>query len=184
MGKDTLAKHLREGTYKQKYIVYGKRDSSILDSFKNTPVIAFANTVKDRLSQDLGYPFPEDHKDKSIPGGSITYRQLCIKLAETQKLYWGNDYWAKETFLNLTSSQTIISDWRFPDEYTYLLSQTSIITIRVYRKEVSIPPLEETTEHQLDSIETDYFMCPSEADYEEACRLFPYLTKLTKLTKL
>jgi len=179
-GKDTLARHLSEGTYKQNYVVYGKDQMlSTLDYFRGANIYAFANGAKDVVSLMLGYSFPNDRKDELIPGESITYRQKCIQVAEDVKSRHGRDAWATVLSWKMTGD-SIISDWRFPEERWFDYKQ-KVITMRVFRSEVPIPALDDGTEHAIDEYETDFFMLTSEADYEQACTLFPYLRSMKRL---
>jgi hypothetical protein len=53
----------------------------------------------------------------------------------------------------------------------------NIITIRVFRKEVDIPPFApkgmEDSEHDLDAYQTTFLFVRDDLDFEEACKIFP-----------
>lgn len=161
MGKDTLA---------QKIIA---NDNLIVDGYKYKiniqPLpslirpfyrIAIADTLKALVHANLGLKLanPREYeriKDKPLFNG----RSLRDYYIEVGKQYRDLDpyYWIDKTIQRFHNKGTpIITDWRFPSEYTRLIDmEYKVLTMRITRKGVPIPPLDIESEHALDNFPVD-----------------------------
>jgi len=176
-GKDTLCQQINEGTIS--WLVYTKEGAGVpLGAFRPGPRRAFADRLKGEVqallkAENIIFSY-EDEKDSrhfTYQGRDMTYRQLCIehgcRMREIDPCYWIRG-------INSDGEDVIVTDFRFPNEYSFPReTDPNIITIRVFRKEVPIPPVGEPSEHSLDNFLTDLLLVPSEADFTEALKLFP-----------
>lgn len=125
---------------------------------------AFADTVKDIVHKKYG------------DGEKNVMRHLYKHEAELAKLT-KSTIWADIVFEKIgvmESRIADITDFRFPIEYeTALHSGRNVITTRIFRSEVPIPPQEDTTEHALDEFVTDILILPWFDNFNTVLRLFP-----------
>lgn len=116
--------------------------------------VAFADILKDMVS--LKYVFPRElcdtGKDTSIRGGQ-TVRELLIAdsaRAKTENI----NVFAEHALHKIIASgkqRIVISDWRFPHEFTYIkenLPEANHVTIRITRP--GLQSLLDPSEHALD----------------------------------
>lgn len=188
-GKDYLVQILR-GHKPFNWTVY--RDSNNpswrINKRKEVVRISFADKLREEVNQILKIKTVEDYdsvKDQPIFDGR-TYRDYLIEHA----LYRRNqdiDYWVKKAAnwdrLN-PDKNYIITDWRYPNEIEYLQTRSiDLVTIRLYRSSIPIPPSDIPSEHSLDYQKTDYLFVLEELGSEDsetdddgfgkACSVFP-----------
>lgn len=132
--------------------------------------IAFADTLKEEVHQQLQDQFPpgfdpEQEKDRAIFNGK-TLRQHYIDHGAKRRAE-DPDYWVHAAFRGreklLANADIVVTDWRFPNEGAVVeriasQHQVPVITIRLFRHEVPIPPNDEPSEHSLDQHDTDLLL--------------------------
>lgn len=159
-GKDTLGKLFIEKGYKR---------------------YAFADIVKIRTAETHGFPFEltQTQEGKStLVTSKLTNKQatvrefLIIDSAEAKAKFNDNAFWAKilENIIQIDKpTKVVITDWRYKAEYEHFsnvfdsyfgsniqsIKEPRIInTIRVVRDNITIS--DDPSEHELDSVKTDY----------------------------
>lgn len=180
-GKNTAAEHLQSKQKTFSYDVYA-RQSTLIGSLKlssrRRPVEAsFAKALKTDVGQLFGLTWEEIDQQKEreltieehtiyapfwtgAPGNTI--REVLIDRAASIRAKDFN-YYVKQvmTFEYDPETDLVITDWRYPNEAEYILSQgCRVVTVRVLRSGVPIPPSTDYSEHQLDDYRTDYIMTP------------------------
>ena len=184
-GKDTLYNQLNcFGDVPFNWLIYYKDIDKLKKLMGVGPRLAFADRLKQDVQGQLkeagivfNYEAEKDTRTFLYRGQPITYRQMCIDhgLAMRNK---DKDYWCRIVTEQVNSSNAIITDFRFPNEYTFVQQYANdnklpLLSIRVFRKEVPIPPVNEPSEHSLDSFQTDLLLVRDKADFIKACELFP-----------
>lgn len=112
------------------------------------------------------------NKCKEIPlFDGKSFRDLCIEHAAFRRNQ-KQTYWSDLIFSNIKSS-IMCTDWRNLDEEKVARSKSEVRTIRVYRSDVPVPPMDDKSEHSLDNITTDYFLVRSEEEFKKGCEIFP-----------
>lgn len=183
-GKDMLCEHLNTGKGCYDWMILRERGSNLVFPFGPGVRVGFADAIKREVKKLIApdllkYIDLEKEKDTVLSTG-LTFRQHCIIHGSKMKqedLY----YWCKLAFSDIIKEQVnivTVSDWRYLFEYGYALSVSkACITMRVFRKDVPVPPRDIESEHSLEHVPTDFLVIPI-ADYEEefkeAVKQFPY----------
>ena len=136
----------------------GKILQSILPSSK---ILAFADKVKDFVSQkyQIDRNLCDTQEGKKSILGEKTLRQHLIDYSASHKVETKNQaIWATYIYTEMLKfphiENWILHDWRYIEEYDFLRSiQGTIHTIRILNP--SIDPLQDASEHQLDTFPTD-----------------------------
>ena len=179
-GKDTLHCILTGLKNVEKYYwcVYSREgfDISIfLDHSKSDfSRVAFADPLKEHVRKTYSLPddaFDDYKKDKAIniEGKKVTPRDLLIKHSSDQQ-------WHVIATQEATSARNfVVTDWRFHCEYEHIAKTFSNpCTVRVFRKDVSVPSEDVKSEHELDKTLTDVLLLPEGEDELVKCfELFP-----------
>lgn len=171
-GKDILFSNLI-GKGEFKWRVYSRGLKLVPD--ENYKRFAFADKLKEEVT--LVYGIPENIADKDkIQFGDKSARNLYIEWANYRKTT-DSDYWCKQ----LVSSNLIVTDWRFINELDFVKNKfNKIVTVRVYRSIIPIPSKEIKSEHELDSILTDFLIvCDDDFEFEQAVKYFPQYFEYT-----
>jgi len=119
----------------------------------------------------------ESIREKEIVDGK-TYRDLLIEHAAVKRAD-NPDYWIIQAAdWEDVKGNIMITDWRYENELSYLkrIQNINVTTIRVFRSEVSVPPFNVISEHQLDGVFTDYLLVPHEntdEEFNQAKSVFP-----------
>ena len=128
---------------------------------------SFAKPIKDFVSTLYNIPRPlldtQDGKRTVIQTSGLvrTYRDLLIYYGEKERNI-NNNHWAGLVADEISGSPLdnfVISDWRFPHEFTHLQSlfpNARIITIRIHRLLINL--CSDNTETSLDSFPFDYVL--------------------------
>ncbi len=200
-GKDTYAAQLAGSGTDYRWLCYCKDDIAYEITKSDTwKFFACAAELKREViaHYQLALQFPEikteaglllyleSRKNDSdlllVNGQRISYRKLLIDHGAMRRAQ-SISYWI-EKINCCESNDIIVTDWRFPNELYWIdghMTQCQVRTVRLYRSAVPIPPWEEPSEHSLDSMYTDVLLVPSEADYEQCCRLLPHYREYRKM---
>ena len=152
------------------------------DCVNKTVKIGLADAVKRDVLAALQLPLfnHEAYKDKSLQNiedalkvqldpsidKTKTLRDLYISVGTTQKSKNIN-YWCEKAYLETEHEEIVcITDWRFKHEYDYFKEKGTVITVRVFRKDVLVPPEDVESEHSLDGFKTDLVYVPC-IDFEQ-----------------
>ncbi len=180
-GKDTLDK-MFTGKENFRWIVYNNPESEKCFVIENVDRIGIADKLREEVNTILNIADSIDYntfKNTVIQEGK-TYRDILIDHAAYRRGQ-NLDYWVARASdwdsLN-KDDRIMITDWRYPNELSYLQSYSNleVVTIRLFRSVVSIPPNDVISEHHLDNIITDFLLVPienHEAEFHLACNLFP-----------
>jgi len=138
--------------------------------------IAFADHLKTIIGNIRGIEestLLNQDKDQVLSTGK-TFREECIQFARVRRSL-DPDYFVRIGFQDRNrSNDYMVTDWRFPNENEYLIKNGwKVVTLRVYRSEVPIPPDEDETEHSLDSVQTDFLIIPESDSFETVISVFP-----------
>ncbi len=183
-GKDTVGKHLNTGKGQYSWAIYKHPVSTI--KFPRGPGyrVAFADEVKKQVKKEQNLPKSfdiEKQKNEVIKDGR-TFRSFCIEkgCGERKRDPY---HWARFAFNRFEkkglSGMPTSTDWRFGEEHEYALSVGDVVSMRVFRKDVPIPPVtvpHDDPEHSLDNFTTDFLLVPKYNHLEEiaaAKALFP-----------
>lgn len=189
-GKDTLYKHfIGDKTFSWKILRYKTIPTELLLDETKIPKVArigLADILKADTIKLLNIPLfnHEQYKDTklsevekiikcSLPetlNKDLTLRDYYIKIGDAMKKE-DIAYWCKRAYEHISDEQYIVvTDFRFKHELEYFEKQGECITIRVFRKEVPIPPINKNDqgdpEHDLDDFKTDLVYIP-DIDHEE-----------------
>lgn len=168
-GKDTLVKMFNTRS-EFKWLIYSNSLSNNL-VIRNVTRVAFADKLREEVNKSLNIieEFDYDTFKEIVVQDGKTYRDILIEHAAYRRNQ-DPDYWVKQ--INIVG-ESMITDWRYPNELLYLSKHCKAITIRLFRSEVPIPPSDVISEHQLDNTVTDFLLVPNEEDFEKACKIFP-----------
>lgn len=208
-GKDRLFEIMKSGKILScEYVFIEPKYSQLVYNSDSIYRIGFADLLKQEVLEL--YPIPEGYnsdklKDVPIPNLNIelelenkmkemnemkleppfSFRDFCLYQAKVRRDQ-DPEYWVKLAYNKISNMESdklcVITDFRYPNEYEYLKSQenVNIITIRVFRECVNIPPIELKSEHALDDFVTDFVFIPK-INYEQEERkvkeLFPQYRK-------
>lgn len=199
-GKDTLCGQLRNpptqdplSEIKKNWQIYRAPNST-----KEFPVpsdqvkrVALADILKEEVHAELAkegitITNPEEWKDKPLPDGTTLrdlYMQRGLQRRQEDIHYWCRQALAKHIDSGDYLHDTLcITDFRFPDELEYFSKVEyikSIITIRVYRSVVPVPPADVSSEHSLDYLLPDFVLC-AHGDEANMKKAFPQCREYTE----
>lgn len=191
---------------KFKWIIY-KHPNNLKDFTSNDEKFkyirtAFADALKQESSDEYKIPTTISDSEKDLEqfihyktGKNVSARDIYIewgKIRRSQDL----DYWCKAAFTssNISSKEEMetsqhvsntelyayfVTDWRFTNEANYVLNNfNNVITVRVYRSNVPVPPIDVDSEHNLDNYRADFLLIPDgvEGEFEKAIKIFPQYT--------
>lgn len=150
----------------------------IFKSFVGAETTAFADElrriVSNTLSLDAFFDF-ETNKDTKKIDGKLVRQHLIDAVSEGRAI--DPAYWTKRAFLKFfeeagrEAKRVVCTDWRFINELKSAIDAgMSITTVRLYRSIVPVPPENIESEHDLDSIDTDYLLVPDKHNFKEACK--------------
>lgn len=184
-GKDTLYQKLSGQTDKYRWNIYQspEKDPIIFPKDGKYSQVAFADELKKEASQKYGIPLFVEDSEKDVSkfvhyesGELVSARDIYIEWGKIQRQNDPN-YWCRlalSAYQPSDSNWHIITDWRFTNEEEYVQSHCDVmITCRLYRPDVSIPPMEIESEHQLDSVKTNILMLPPKIEIKDILSLFP-----------
>ena len=162
---------------------FGINDDNRINKDNRINRVGFADALREEVNNLYDVRSDEDYdvlKEMVIKDGR-TYRDLLIEHAAFRRNQ-NIDYWISLASKDIISKNDVmITDWRYPNEVDYLLNlDLKITTIRVFRSEVPIPPVEMISEHQLDDIVTDFLLVP-ENEFNKACEIFPQYKSYVRL---
>lgn len=165
------------------YAVLSTKDNKFdLNKYYDTSRISFADLLKEEVIEIYSIPEiynTDDSKDIPITEFEIdneldtkmkgmdlespySFRDFCIYHAKIRRDE-DSEYWIKKSLVNFTDyCNNMVTDFRYPNEEQYLksLEDVNVITIRVFRSCIEIPPQNMISEHQLDDFTTDYVLVP------------------------
>lgn len=76
----------------------------------------------------------------------------------------------------------MVTDFRMPYQLDYARTLCdNVVTVRLFRSEVPVPPADEYTEHALDTLSTTLLLVKSEPEFAKACALWPQYGNYVKL---
>lgn len=173
-GKDTLYRAMRgmvnyQGPQFETHIFHKPRTEKLIYKLLRHPRIlrfASADEIKRQMCRtyNISHEELEKKKDRPMKQAMCTYRDVMKSIAkkclEKDKLCFVR----KIEECEIDDETTIVvTDLRMKHEHEYLKEFAQkkgleYITIRVFRPEVSIPEEDDSTEHGLDHLETDYFV--------------------------
>jgi hypothetical protein len=165
----------------------GKEESNktLLSKYKNSESVAFGTELKNRVYALLGLNEQfdyESNKDKKITSNGMTLRDYMIAVGSAGRKF-DISQWAKLTFIphflpktsGTTPKNIICRDFRFIAEEGHATGAgINAETVRIFRSEVPIPAYNIESEHDLDMYKTDYLFVRDCAEYDLACKLWPY----------
>lgn len=175
------------------YMVFtsGSVNPAIIFNAHTRTRAAFADRVKKYVHEQLNIPDSmSSDKDALVmhpdTGECGRLRHFYVKYATFMRENYGDDYWAVKTAQDIKNGETgmivDVTDFRFKVEeetITAFLPFDSSCTIRIFRGCVDIPPLTDTSEHDLDGAATDMLLVPNIRDYYKALALFPQYENYT-----
>lgn len=179
-GKDTIADTLiNGGDVRELYPKY----LTTLPKLNRPIKIALADKLKEDVRDMLGYPITEENKDKKLevfPSGfnltdDSTNRDVLIQhgmnMRKIDENYWINIVLDK---INKYDGDVIVTDCRFKNEVDIFkaLKDMDVVTVRLFRNSVTIPPYNLPSEHELDKYHADHLLCDTIESYIEALKLF------------
>lgn len=188
-GKDTLFMQIRDiqngtkSTIPFNWVIYRNTECQRTFLTKDESAIsriAFADAVKTTVKETHTNlpPNVDDIKDQPLDViDGKTFRQLCIKVG-LEGRHRDPDLWCRNALKSLDRNcNYIVTDWRFRNEYTYACHEFDVISVRVFRRSVELPPKDELSENDLNTAITDFVLIPSEEEQEEwraLINLFPF----------
>lgn len=183
-GKDTIGEHLNRGKGRYNWVIY--RDPSRPIKFPWGPGfrVAFADEVKRQVKEELNLvnSFDIEKQKNEIVKNERTFRSFCIEkgCGERKRDPY---YWCRIAFDRIEKEDLpgipTVTDCRFYEEIDYPQSVGEVVSIRVFRKDVPIPPVtvpNDDPEHTLDKYRTDFLVVPKhnhEEEIDAAKKLFP-----------
>jgi hypothetical protein len=177
-GKDTLFTEWEQGRFPWK--VYRSRLSEQLGfPIPLAPVrVAFADPLKQEVAEQYGVPIDAPKEEKlwrNEAGELVSARDLYIAWGAYRRSQDPN-YWCKKgaELVMKAPGTAVVTDWRFVNEGMYFDERfPDLITVRLFRSAVPIPPEDIESEHQLDGATTDYLLVTSQEDFAAAVEQFP-----------
>jgi len=188
-GKDTLYRMLiGQSSIKFNWLIYAKLpDAPSLTFSSNLQRIAFADKLKEEVMDNLNTPIVtynqewlESHKDEPIGHGKPSFRQLLKEHALVRRAEKAN-YWS-EIALQDSKGDILVTDFRFYDELDEAKKHGKVTTLRLFRSIVEIPLADEASEHDLDSLATDYLLVQSDDEFKLAVKLWPQYKDYVKMS--
>lgn len=169
---------------KIRYLIFSDINSQDIGSYlfecKSRTRIAQADPIKAHVNSRHNLPKDFDYeanKNKVLPSlDGQRLRDLYIEFG-TQMRNININYWAKLAHYSIALSPTEIvdvTDFRFPNEYEYILSKHNrTVTTRIFRSEVRIPNSNVESEHALDNFTTNFLLVSSWSEFQIALNKFP-----------
>lgn len=134
------------------------------EAYKDKPLTDIENVLKITILPNLNLD-----KTQSL-------RDLYISVGTKHKMTDIN-YWCEKAHQDTIHDEIVcITDWRFVHELDYFKERGTVITVRVFRKDVPIPRVDVESEHSLDEFKTDLVYVPEtnfEDEKTEFLKLFP-----------
>jgi len=149
--------------------------------------MSYAKALKIETSNIFEIPEFVSDAEKDVPqyihkdtGALVSARDLYIEIGAKRRAQ-SLDYWVKFVCDDYDQSPpetvAVITDWRFPNELLYTRQRYTapedVVTVRLFRSDVPIPPADVDSEHSLDAEATDILLVPSHEDFVVAKTLFP-----------
>lgn len=149
--------------------------------------VAYADSLKAEASEIYNIPPIISDENKDVKqfthyntGNLVSARDIYIELGSLRRSQ-DIDYWCKLALKPHNCHQEqpttcIITDWRFPSELIYAITDfCDVTTIRVYRSDIPEPPIDIESEHSLDNFCTYYLLLRDDLDgeFERAVERFP-----------
>jgi hypothetical protein len=170
-GKDIFYYKLQNNINPQhsKWILYSKNNSKHFINNNKYVRVSLADNLKIEAAQIYNIPFniSDDEKDIKqfthyITKQIVSARDIYIEWADIRKKEDIN-YWVKKTVdFILTyhnNDMIVVTDWRFMEELLYFQKYfENIFTVRLCRPEITEPPLDIISEHNLDNYTTDILL--------------------------
>lgn len=187
-GKDTLATDISEDRITHRWRGYVRADGkfrNIYSDFLRADVAAFHDPLWKFVRNLLGLPRDFDYegrKDEPRPDDfGRTIRDYMIAVGSAgrtiDRAYWVKQAFARfcvPEFLDRDATVVVCPDHRFRAEYEAAVSLgLEIVTLRVYRSAVPVPPPDVESEHDLDDFQTDYLLVESEEEFVSATKVWP-----------
>lgn len=184
-GKNTFANHLQKKDSRFRYTVFSRTQFSYwrgIQLYSKHKEVSFAKALKKEVAAILGLDsWLTVDKRKNTP--------LTAEEHIAYAPYWGDRpagdtvrdvlidrarYWLKQDPCHYAriamerecfsdKKDYIITDWRYLAEHQYISEKkgaNNVITIRIIRAEVPVPPLTDDSEHQLDDFKPDFIVIP------------------------
>lgn len=181
-GKDTFAVDVATGVRSWPWVLYRRWDIDYLgnpaDDFKGAEVASFAGEIKRRTWKALGWETTafDYEKVKDYPVGNFSHRGLKIRTPRDLMISIGAEgravdegIWTKLALspyfvdMKKQARMVVVSDHRYPDEVACAREAgVTVVTIRVFRQDSPVPPMDEISEHALDDYATDYIAVSKE----------------------
>lgn len=188
MGKDYFYELLtKEVELSHYYAIWNYSNKSIPIGEYN--LIKFATSLKDEVSSILDItidelnerkelPLNKDYKWKLKSISNAKYRHVLIDCAEYNRSI-DEDYYVKEA-ANLCRRDKInvITDLRYENESKiakYIDEECKIITIRVHRDNVTVPPKSYVSEHYITDMKPDILLLPRGHKPEMYSDIYPWV---------
>lgn len=171
-GKDTFADELSKGNYEHVRAVYARRPHASKEhnamifenAFLGAERITFAGSIRSLVSEILQLPedseFLTDRKDEIFTEDGETVRDVMIRIGNEGRKR-DPEVWAKKMISEMRrrgwERRFVCSDWRFKNELIAMRREVAnVITFRVFRHSVPIPPSDVTSEHDLNDVDVDF----------------------------
>ena len=200
-GKDEIGAGIISGSCRHSWCVYADDKSHVhattFARFRGARSVAFADAIRRETRRTLGLRPDYDldtRKDVESIAGKLV-RDHLIEMGSRGR-HQDPGMWTRiaimPSFLPKLSPSTatdtlavVCTDWRFENEYkTAASAGVVIVTLRVYRSNVPIPPPEVGSEHDLDSWSTTYLVVPDESDFAQARQMWPFYARYTMVGTL
>jgi len=199
-GKDEVGAGIVSGSFRHSWCVYADDRSHVhattFARFRGARSVAFADAIRKEARRILGLRPDYDldtRKDVECIAGKLVRDHLIevgIRGRQRDPGMWTRIAILPSFVPRCTSTTTdplavVCTDWRFEIEYrTALSAGVQMVTLRVYRSNVPVPPPEVGSEHDLDSWPTTYLVVPDERDFTQARAVWPFYARYTMVGTL
>jgi hypothetical protein len=175
-GKNTAANHLQKIDTSFEYDVYARDPTHTLHLMTSDPIeLSFARVLKEEVGALLNLTWTQVDAQKErllnpeemtlIEGGPFTtVRDLLIASAAHHRADDPQFYvrYLLDNGCTDQSKEYIIPDWRYKNEIEFIRSlKRPVVTVRVLRSGIQVPPPLVESEHDLDDVETDFILTPA-----------------------
>lgn len=162
------------------YAVYSRRNNSNELTINKVNHFSLIDMAKKEVDECYGFNRScEITSDKTLIGGK-TYEDLVIEHAANKRKS-DHRYWLKKLSSDIGGfHDTLVSDWRYLHEYSYLKSKYRVVTIRLFDEK-----LKDTDEVQ--DVQTDFLLVPIQnynQQYEKAVSAYPHYEEYDLTTRL